>query len=92
MPQGVAKKADTVDCHAAQIVVNELIFKLLCSYRQENKAWEKEKEEEEMRQCGLISPSHLIHANEGKHPKQAISENYINNQQSTAAPQHYPPP
>ena len=29
---------------------------------------------EEMRQCGLISPSRLIHANEGKHPKQAISE------------------
>ena len=34
-------------CHAAQIVVNELIFKLLCSYRWENQAWEKEKEEEE---------------------------------------------
>ena len=25
-------------CHAAQIVVNELIFKLLCSYQQENQA------------------------------------------------------
>ena len=25
-------------CHAAQIVVNELIFKLLCSYRRENQA------------------------------------------------------
>ena len=24
------------DCHAAQIVVNELVFKLLCSYRQED--------------------------------------------------------
>ena len=27
-----------VYCHAAQIVVNELVFKLLCSYRQENQA------------------------------------------------------
>ena len=26
------------ECHAAQIVVNELIFKLLCSYRRENQA------------------------------------------------------
>ena len=26
------------DCHAAQIVVNELVFKLLCSYRRENQA------------------------------------------------------
>ena len=34
-------------CHAAQIVVNELVLKLLCSYQQENQAWEKEKEEEE---------------------------------------------
>ena len=34
-------------CHAAQIVVNELVLKLLCSYRWENQAWEKEKEEEE---------------------------------------------
>ena len=25
-------------CHAAQIVVNKLIFKLLCSYRRENQA------------------------------------------------------
>ena len=25
-------------CHAAQIVVNELIFKLLCGYRRENQA------------------------------------------------------
>ena len=25
-------------CHAAQIVVNELVFKLLCSYRRENQA------------------------------------------------------
>ena len=25
-------------CHAAQIVVNELIFKLLCSYQRENQA------------------------------------------------------
>ena len=30
------KKKDR--CHAAQIVVNELIFKLLCSYRRENQA------------------------------------------------------
>ena len=27
-----------VVCHAAQIVVNELVFKLLCSYRRENQA------------------------------------------------------
>ena len=39
----------------AQIAVSELIFKLLCSYRRENQAWEKKKgEEEEIRQCGLI--------------------------------------
>ena len=76
-------------CHVAQIVVNELIFKLLCSYRRENQAWEKEKEEEEeISQWGLISPSCLIHANKGKHPKQAISENYTNDQRSTAAPWH----
>ena len=36
-------------CHAAQIVVDELIFKLLCSYRRGNQAWEKKKEEEEIR-------------------------------------------
>ena len=76
-------------CHVAQIVVNELIFKLLCSYQQENQAWEKEKEEEEeIRQWGLISPSCLIHANKGKHPKQAISENHTNDQRSRAAPWH----
>ena len=28
----------TASCHAAQIVVNELVFKLLCSYRRENQA------------------------------------------------------
>ena len=39
-------KVIDIGCHAAQIVVNELIFKLLCSYRRENQAWEKEKEEE----------------------------------------------
>ena len=27
------------DCHAALIVVNELVFKRLCSYRRENQAW-----------------------------------------------------
>ena len=67
-------------CHAVQIVVNELvvnelIFKLLCSYRRENQAWKKEKEgEEEIRQCGLYNPSCLIQTKKRKHPKQVIMQ------------------
>ena len=71
----------------ARIVVNELIFKLLCSYRRENQASrEKEKEEEGIRQCGLYMLSRLIQANERKHPKQAIGAIGANDQRPTAAP------
>ena len=61
MPSYLSFPLMTSGCSAAlllshaQIAVSELIFKLLCSYRRENQAWEKKKgEEEEIRQCGLI--------------------------------------
>ena len=56
-------------------VIDKLIFKLLCSHRQENQAQrEKEKEEEEIRHVWpfyvlLLNPR----PNERNHPKQAIS-------------------
>lgn len=59
----------------AQIVVNKLIFKLLCSYWWENQSWEEKKEkEEEMRQCGLIK----LLLNPDKEKKTSKTGNHAN--------------
>ena len=52
----------------------------------ERKAQKEKEEEEEIRQCGLICSSRLIHANERKHPKQAIDAIHANDQRPVAAP------
>ena len=43
----------------ARIVVNELGFKLLCSYQRENQAWRGKRRSRENRQCGLFMSSLL---------------------------------
>ena len=73
-------------CHAAQIVVDELIFKLLCSYRRGNQAWEKKKEEEEIRP---VWPSYILSLSPSKRNQTSKTGNRRNQyKQPTANSRH----
>ena len=74
-------------CHAAQIVVDELIFKLLCSYRRGNLAWEKKKEEEEIRP---VWPSYVLSLSPSKRNQTSKTGNRRNQyKQPTANSRHH---